>query len=90
MLEHVSRLKELLDYFTFMHGKVAAYLIKSLLPLIKFSRNLLVNSSLQNPLRLSSLCDLHMLLSSEVPLVESFLCLSYAGLYGFSHKEGHV
>ncbi|KAK4742659.1 hypothetical protein SAY87_000660 [Trapa incisa] len=40
MLEHVSRLKELLDYFTFMNGKVAACLINSLLPLIKFSRDL--------------------------------------------------
>ncbi|XP_031386408.1 Fanconi anemia group I protein isoform X1 [Punica granatum] len=41
MLEHVSRLKELLDYFTFMDGTLAAYLINSLLPLIKFSRDLL-------------------------------------------------
>ncbi|PRQ39249.1 putative fanconi anemia group I protein [Rosa chinensis] len=40
MLEHVSRLKELLDYFTFMHGKVAAQLVTALLPLIKFSRDL--------------------------------------------------
>ncbi|KAL5785187.1 hypothetical protein ACOSQ2_007579 [Xanthoceras sorbifolium] len=40
MLEHVSRLKELLDYFTFMDGKVAAYLVTVLLPLIKFSRDL--------------------------------------------------
>ncbi|KAK9933813.1 hypothetical protein M0R45_020988 [Rubus argutus] len=32
MLEHVSRLKELLDYFTFMHGKVAAHLVTALLP----------------------------------------------------------
>uniref|UniRef100_A0A2N9H7A5 Fanconi anemia group I protein n=1 Tax=Fagus sylvatica TaxID=28930 RepID=A0A2N9H7A5_FAGSY len=40
MLEHVSRLKELLDYFTFMHGNVAAYLVTALLPLIKFSRDL--------------------------------------------------
>lgn len=42
MLEHVSRLKELLDYFTFMHGKVAAQLVTALLPLIKFSRDLKV------------------------------------------------
>ncbi|KAH9765890.1 Fanconi anemia group I-like protein [Citrus sinensis] len=40
MLEHVSRLKELLDYFTFMHGKVATYLVTALLPLINFSRDL--------------------------------------------------
>ncbi|KAL6193735.1 hypothetical protein ACLB2K_034819 [Fragaria x ananassa] len=40
MLEHVSRLKELLDYFTFMHDKVAAQLVTALLPLIKFSRDL--------------------------------------------------
>jgi Fanconi anemia group I protein len=46
MLEHVSRLKELLDYFTFMHGNVAAYLVTALLPLIKFSRDLQVLSSI--------------------------------------------
>ncbi|KAK2645650.1 hypothetical protein Ddye_020845 [Dipteronia dyeriana] len=40
MLEHVPRLKELLDYFTFMDGKVAAYLVTGLLPLIKFSSDL--------------------------------------------------
>ncbi|KAI3691576.1 hypothetical protein L6452_31372 [Arctium lappa] len=40
MLEHVSHLKELLDYFGFMHNKVASHLINSLLPLIKFSHNL--------------------------------------------------
>ncbi|KAM1742336.1 hypothetical protein ACFX12_012349 [Malus domestica] len=40
MLEHVSRLKELLDYFAFMHGKVAAHLVSVLLPLLKFSRDL--------------------------------------------------
>lgn len=40
MLEHVSRLKELLDYFTFMHGKVATYLVTALLPLIKSSHDL--------------------------------------------------
>ena len=43
MLEHVSRLKELLDYFTFMHGKVATYLVTALLPLIKSSHDLQVN-----------------------------------------------
>jgi Fanconi anemia group I protein len=32
MLEHVFHLKELLDYFTFMHGKVAASLVNTLLP----------------------------------------------------------
>ena len=42
MLEHVSRMKELLDYFTFMHGKVAAEVVSVLLPLIKFSRDLQV------------------------------------------------
>lgn len=46
MLEHVSRLKELLDYFTFMHGQVAAYLVTALLPLIKSSRDLKVVSSM--------------------------------------------
>ncbi|KAL4273754.1 hypothetical protein GQ457_13G015030 [Hibiscus cannabinus] len=40
MLEHVPRLKELLDYFTFMDGKIAAYLVGALLPLIRFSRDL--------------------------------------------------
>ncbi|KAL5541884.1 hypothetical protein UlMin_009594 [Ulmus minor] len=40
MLEHVSRLKELLDYFTFMHGKVASSIVTALLPLMKFSRDL--------------------------------------------------
>ncbi|KAJ0034471.1 hypothetical protein Pint_24485 [Pistacia integerrima] len=40
MLEHVSLLKELLDYFTFMNGKVASYLVTALLPLIKFSHDL--------------------------------------------------
>lgn len=44
MLEHVPRLKELLDYFTFMNGKVASYLVTALLPLIKFSRDLQVIS----------------------------------------------
>ncbi|XVF66198.1 hypothetical protein PTKIN_Ptkin10aG0016300 [Pterospermum kingtungense] len=40
MLEHIPRLKELLDYFTFMDGKVASYLVSALLPLIRFSRDL--------------------------------------------------
>lgn len=40
MLEHVSRLKEFLDYFTFMHGKIAICFVTALLPLIKFSRDL--------------------------------------------------
>ncbi|XP_057957699.1 uncharacterized protein LOC131150775 isoform X2 [Malania oleifera] len=40
MLEHVSRLKDLLDYFTFMQGKIAMYLVIALLPLVKFSRDL--------------------------------------------------
>ncbi|KAL3577547.1 hypothetical protein D5086_019051 [Populus alba] len=40
MLEHASRLKELLDYFVFMHGKVATHLVAALVPLIKLSRDL--------------------------------------------------
>ncbi|KAI3505106.1 hypothetical protein L1887_27015 [Cichorium endivia] len=40
MLEYVSHLKELLDYFGFMHSKVASNLINILVPLIKFSHNL--------------------------------------------------
>ncbi|XWS14102.1 hypothetical protein CRYUN_Cryun36dG0094200 [Craigia yunnanensis] len=40
MLEHIPRLKELLDYFTLMDGKVASYLVSALLPLIRFSRDL--------------------------------------------------
>ncbi|KAI8012435.1 hypothetical protein LOK49_LG06G03291 [Camellia lanceoleosa] len=41
LLEHVSRLKELLDYFTFIHGNIATHLVTILLPLIiKFSRDL--------------------------------------------------
>ncbi|PON88352.1 Fanconi anemia group I protein [Trema orientale] len=40
LLEHVSRLKELLDYFTFMNGKVASGVVTALLPLTKFSRDL--------------------------------------------------
>ncbi|GAB4843630.1 hypothetical protein Ancab_013595 [Ancistrocladus abbreviatus] len=40
MLEHVSRLKELLDYFTFMHSTISTCLITALLPLTKFSRDL--------------------------------------------------
>ncbi|XP_042516364.1 Fanconi anemia group I protein isoform X2 [Macadamia integrifolia] len=40
MLEHVTRLKELLDYFTFMHGQVATSLVTTLLPLMKFSPDL--------------------------------------------------
>lgn len=38
----MSRLKELLDYFTYMDGKVASCLVASLLPLIKISRDILV------------------------------------------------
>ncbi|KAK1316093.1 hypothetical protein QJS10_CPA05g00363 [Acorus calamus] len=40
MLEYVARLKELLDYFTVMHDKTAMALFTSLLPLMKFSRDL--------------------------------------------------
>lgn len=45
MLEHVSRLKELLDYFTFVRGNVASYLVAALAPLFKFNRDLRVNAS---------------------------------------------
>lgn len=48
MVEHVPRLKELLDYFTFMDGKVASYLVSALLPLIRFSRDLQVNILMLN------------------------------------------
>ncbi|KAK8947102.1 hypothetical protein KSP39_PZI006391 [Platanthera zijinensis] len=40
MLEFVARLKELLDYFTFMHDNTAVSLINAILPLIKFSKEL--------------------------------------------------
>lgn len=40
MLEYVARLKELLDYFTFMHDKTAISVIDAILPLIKFSKDL--------------------------------------------------
>ncbi|KAF2289157.1 hypothetical protein GH714_029162 [Hevea brasiliensis] len=40
VLEHVSRLKELLDYFTFMHGNVASYLVAALASLFKFNCDL--------------------------------------------------
>ncbi|KAI0510346.1 hypothetical protein KFK09_010947 [Dendrobium nobile] len=40
MLEYVARLKELLDYFTFMHEKTAISVIDAILPLIKFSKDL--------------------------------------------------
>ncbi|OVA13446.1 Fanconi anemia group I protein [Macleaya cordata] len=40
MLEHAGRLKELLDYFTFMHGQTSSSLVTALLPLIKLSRDL--------------------------------------------------
>lgn len=60
-----------------MHGKVAVYLINSLSPLIKFSHDLLVNSSLQNPLPLLSLCDLHILQCSLLRghWLNHFFCL---------------
>ncbi|KAL2459280.1 hypothetical protein Fot_54969 [Forsythia ovata] len=38
MLDHVSHLKEMLDYFTFMHDKISSHLVTVLLPLIKISR----------------------------------------------------
>ncbi|XP_042050560.1 Fanconi anemia group I protein [Salvia splendens] len=40
MLEHMSHLKEMLDYFTFMDGRISSNLVTVLLPLMKFSRNL--------------------------------------------------
>ncbi|KAG0478530.1 hypothetical protein HPP92_013249 [Vanilla planifolia] len=40
MLEYVSHLKELLDYFTFLYGKTAVAVIDAMLPLIKFSKDL--------------------------------------------------
>ncbi|KAH6769676.1 hypothetical protein C2S52_014479 [Perilla frutescens var. hirtella] len=40
MLEHMSHLKEMLDYFTFMDGRISYNLVTVLLPLIKFSRDL--------------------------------------------------
>ncbi|CAN4106242.1 unnamed protein product [Withania somnifera] len=40
MLEHISHLKELLDYFTFMNDKVSSHLIAALLPLSRLSRDL--------------------------------------------------
>lgn len=42
MLEHISHLKEMLDYFTFMDGRISSSLVTVLLPLMKFSRNLQV------------------------------------------------
>ncbi|KAJ4843074.1 hypothetical protein Tsubulata_042019 [Turnera subulata] len=38
--EQVSRLKDLLDYFTFMHGEVASNFFHALVPLLKFSQDL--------------------------------------------------
>ncbi|XP_055818329.1 uncharacterized protein LOC129887305 isoform X2 [Solanum dulcamara] len=40
MLEHISHLKELLDYFTFMNDKVSSHLVAALLPLSRLSRDL--------------------------------------------------
>ena len=42
MLEHISHLKELLDYFTFMNDKVSSHLVAVLLPLNRLSRDLQV------------------------------------------------
>lgn len=47
MLEHVARLKDLLDYFSYMHGEVSTSLVTALLPLIKLSRDLQVVSLAQ-------------------------------------------
>ncbi|XP_047311747.1 Fanconi anemia group I protein [Impatiens glandulifera] len=38
--EHIPRLKELLDYFTFMPDRVSSHLVTLLLPLIKYSGDL--------------------------------------------------
>ncbi|KAG8369921.1 hypothetical protein BUALT_Bualt14G0063600 [Buddleja alternifolia] len=40
MLDHMSHLKEMLDYFVFMDDKISYHLVTVLLPLIKFSRDL--------------------------------------------------
>ncbi|KAJ0979783.1 hypothetical protein J5N97_015257 [Dioscorea zingiberensis] len=40
ILEYVGQLKELLDYFIFMHDKTATCLVNAILPLIKFSCDL--------------------------------------------------
>ncbi|KAL7104911.1 hypothetical protein ACP275_07G012100 [Erythranthe tilingii] len=40
MLEHVSHLKEMLDYFAFMDDKISYRVVTVLLPLVKFSRDL--------------------------------------------------
>ncbi|KAG9443921.1 hypothetical protein H6P81_015261 [Aristolochia fimbriata] len=40
MLEYVGQIKELLEYFTFMHERISTSLITALVPLIKFSRDL--------------------------------------------------
>lgn len=42
MLEHMSHLKEMLDYFAFMDGRISYNLVTVLLPLIKFSGDLQV------------------------------------------------
>ncbi|PIA61325.1 hypothetical protein AQUCO_00300695v1, partial [Aquilegia coerulea] len=40
MLEHVARLKDLLDYFTYMHGGISTSLVTAFLPLLRLSRDL--------------------------------------------------
>ncbi|KAL6519815.1 hypothetical protein OROMI_032709 [Orobanche minor] len=40
MLDHVSHLKEMLDYFAFMDDRISYHLVTVLLPLIKISRDL--------------------------------------------------
>lgn len=42
MLEYMSHLKEMLDYFAFMDGRISYNLVSVLLPLIKISRDLQV------------------------------------------------
>ncbi|KAF5185291.1 Fanconi anemia group i protein-like protein [Thalictrum thalictroides] len=40
MLEHIARLKDLLDYFSYMHGGISTSLVTAFLPLLKLSRDL--------------------------------------------------
>lgn len=45
MVDHMSHLKEMLDYFAFMHEKISYQLVTVLLPLIKFNNDLKVLNS---------------------------------------------
>lgn len=44
MLDHGSRLKECLDYFTFLPSNPASSIIRALCPLFQLSRDLQVNN----------------------------------------------